>query len=244
MNLLKRIRVVLVEPSHPGNIGAAARAMKTMGLEDLLLVRPKAFPHAEASARAAGADDVLARARVENSLAVALGDCTYVLGASARPRSLAWPALDARSGAQWVTQMQPTDRAALVFGRERSGLTNDELDLCQRLVQIPVNPDYPSLNLAAAVQVLCYECRIAAGGRALPRQSQSAAAPVEDVELFYEHLQRVLVRTGFLDLHAPRHLMRRMRRLYGRAHLDVNEVNILRGILTSVENALSRVRRV
>lgn len=240
MKQLERICVVLVEPSHPGNIGAAARAMKTMGLGDLRLVSPQAFPHAEASSLAAGASEVLAEARVTASLAEAVDDCTHVLGASARVRSLPWPELDAREGAQWAVSIQPEERAALVFGRERTGLTNEELGLCHRLVRIPANPDYASLNLAAAVQVLSYECRMACGARLeeTPAQNVPPAAASADVERFYQHLQQVLVRTGFLDPDAPRHLMRRLRRLFARARPDVNEINILRGILASIDTGL------
>lgn len=243
MKQLERICVVLVEPSHPGNIGAAARAMKTMGLADLRLVHPRLFPHADASALAAGATELLAQARVTASLREAIADCTHVLGASARSRSLPWPEMAAREGGRWATETRPGERAALVFGRERTGLTNDELALCHRLIRIPANPEYASLNLAAAVQVLCYECRVSAeSGEPRQQPDQPPAASAEDMERFYEHLQRLLVRAGFLKPEAPRHLMRRMRRLYARAQPDENEINILRGILASFEARMGNER--
>lgn len=244
MKQLERIRVVLVAPSHAGNIGAAARAMKTMGLNDLHLVRPGVFSRADACARAAGAADVLHGAQAVDSLMDAVTDCTRVLGASARPRTVSVPQLSARQGGQWAAAIPPGERTALVFGRERSGLTNTELDLCHRLVQIPANSHYPSLNLAAAVQVLAYECRMAAGGTVAPsRQDTKPAADSADLEGFYEHFQRVLIRTGFLDPQAPRQLMRRLRRLFARARPDLHEIKLLRGILASMEEHLDGKRR-
>lgn len=239
MNRLDAVRVVLVETSHPGNIGAAARAMKTMGLSDLALVAPRAYPHANATARAAGADDVLARARVFPTLADAIADCVLVAGCSARARSLAWPQADPRTAAMRLAQSQ---RAALVFGRERTGLTNAEMDLCHLSVRIPANPEYSSLNLAAAVQVLSYELRVADTGvdAAPPEPDATPAATAAEMEHFYAHLERVLIDTGFLDPAAPKHLMRRLRRLFARAGPDSNEANILRGILTSIEHPYPR----
>ncbi len=242
-NPLDRLRVVLVETSHPGNIGAAARAMKTMGLSDLALVAPRAFPHADATARASGADDVLARARVFPTFADAIADCVLVAGCSARRRSLAWPQAGPRAAAARLAATPPRERAALVFGRERTGLSNAELDLCHLLVRIPANPQYPSLNLAAAVQVLTYELRMAAvEGRSaqMPADEPAALATAGEMEHFYAHLERVLVDTGFLDPAAPRHLMRRLRRLFARARPDHNEANILRGFLTSIEHPRPR----
>ncbi len=155
------VRIVLVETSHPGNIGASARAMKTMGFDDLVLVAPKDFPSAEATARASGADDLLARARLVDSLDEAIADCDFVVGASARLRSLPWPTVDPRTCARVVYDQEAGNNVALVLGPEQSGLTNEELARCHQLVQIPANPDYSSLNLAMAVQVLCYELRMA-----------------------------------------------------------------------------------
>jgi len=237
MKTLENFRIVLVEPQHPGNIGAAARAMKAMGLSDLALVAPRSFPHADASARAAGADDVLQAATCLDTLAEAVADCQLVVGASARARRLAWQNLDPRQAAQEACAT--AGKVAMVFGRERSGLRNDELDLCHRHLMIPANPEYASLNLAAAVQVVCYELRMAALGEQVPAQSsvgeQVELARVEDIEGFYTHLQEVLVASEFLDPEKPRKLMRRLRRLYNRAELETTEVNILRGILTALD---------
>lgn len=242
MERLKAIRIVLVEPSHPGNVGAAARAMKTMGLSDLALVSPIRFPHADATALASGAADVLETVGVYAALAEALADCTLVLGTSARSRRLSWPLSDARTAAERVARLGGGERTAIVFGRERTGLTNRELERCHGLVQIPANPAYSSLNLAAAVQVLCYELRMAVSasesGPAPP--VDSPPAEVAEMEQFYSHLETVLEATGFLDPAAPKLLMRRLRRLFQRARPDRNEVNILRGILTSVERQRSR----
>jgi TrmH family RNA methyltransferase len=229
---------VLVNTSHPGNIGAAARAMKNMGLEELCLVDPQEFPSAEATARASGADDLLARAACVDSLDAALAGCGLVLGASARNRTLSVPALDPRECAELVMRQPGSTRSAVLFGRERTGLTNAELDRCHYLVQIPTNPDYPSLNVAAAVQVIAYELRMAAGP-ALPRQEHRYRfATAEEMELFYQHLEEALVGAGFLDAGNPRQLMRRLRRLFGRARPNCNELNILRGILTAVQQRL------
>lgn len=232
---MQPVRVVLVNTSHPGNIGAAARAMKNMGLTDLCLVSPQAFPSAEATARASGADDLLASAACVDSLEGALADCELVVGASARNRTLPVPMLDPRETAGLIMQQPEGTRAAILFGRERTGLTNAELDRCHYLVRIPTHPDYPSLNVAAAVQVVAYELRMAAG-QALPRQEyRHRFATAEEMELFYRHLEEMLIEVGFLDADNPRQLMRRLRRLFGRARPNYNELNILRGILTAVQ---------
>ncbi|WP_207891794.1 tRNA (cytosine(32)/uridine(32)-2'-O)-methyltransferase TrmJ [Thiogranum longum] len=227
--------VVLIETSHPGNIGATARAMKNMGLRDLRLVNPKQFPCAEATARASGADDVLAAVRQFDSIEAAIAGATLVVGASARSRSLPVPILDPRRCAEQVCTHPDTGRVAILFGRERTGLTNEELDLCHYLVQIPVNPEYPSLNIAAAVQVICYELRVAALAGAGTSQSDIDRdyATSEQMEQFYRHLEQTLVELEFLDPDNPRQLMRRLRRLFNRARPDQNEINILRGILTA-----------
>lgn len=232
MQQLKNIRIVLVEPQHPGNIGAAARAMKAMGLSDLVLVTPQAFPHADATARAAGADDVLASARCFDALAPAVADCQLVIGASARSRRLNWRGLNPREAAHQAYAVK--GKTAILFGRERSGLRNDELDLCHRHLLIPANAEYASLNLAAAVQVVCYEMRMA-GLTSEPVQPSADLAQTQVVEAFYEHLQDVLIASGFLDPNKPKLLLRRLRRLFNRAQLETTEVNILRGILTALD---------
>lgn len=234
---LQNIRTVLVETSHPGNIGAAARALKNMGLEQLVLVRPALFPHAEATARASGADDLLARAQVVDNLDAALVGCALVMGTSARSRTLARPALDPRQCARRMIELSQYSEVALVFGRERSGLTNDELDRCHYQVHIPANPAYSSLNLAAAVQILAYELRVAGAADEKPQfpTGDTLPASADQMAHFYEHLQQVLIEIGFLNPDNPRQLMRRLRRLFNRAQPDQNEINILRGILTAVQ---------
>lgn len=237
--MLANIRVVLLNTSHPGNIGAAARAMKTMGLTRLCLLNPKHFPAAEATARASGADDVLANATVCTDLADALAGSRLVIGASARCRSIPCPVIDPESCAERLFAESERGDVAILFGCERSGMSNEEIDRCQFLVQIPSNPEYGSLNLAAAVQIICYEILVAhrahekSGVRAGSPDYQPAAA--DEMERFYEHLERVLIQIGFLNPDNPRMLMRRLRRLYNRARPDENEINILRGILTASE---------
>ncbi|MBM4197568.1 MAG: RNA methyltransferase [Gammaproteobacteria bacterium] len=227
-------RFVLFEPTHPGNVGAAARAIKTMGFHDLALVNPVGHPDPEARARSSGALDVLESARVAGTLADALDGCGFIVGASARHRRLGMPELDPRECAAEVLRACAARPAAIVFGPERAGLTNDELDLCQALVYIPANPAYSSLNLAAAVQLIAWELRAAQGVVLDTPPPESPPAGVEDMDLFYEHLERVLLASGFLDTGNPRNLMRRLRRLFNRSRLDQNELNILRGILTSL----------
>jgi len=240
MDTYDRIRIVLVETSHPGNIGAAARAMKTMGLSRLYLVSPSAYPHADATARAAGADDILSDAEVVASLSEALRGCSLSVGTSARERTVDWPRLGPRQcGQRLADEAEAGREAALVFGRERTGLNNEELDLCQFQVQIPSNPAYSSLNLAAAVQVLSYELRLAIGEapRRARRDPADVPARFEEVEALYQALEDALVAWDFLDPDNPRHLMRRLRRLFGRAGLTRNEVNILRGILSAARRS-------
>ncbi len=239
---LDRIRIVLVETSHPGNIGASARAMKTMGLEQLRLVRPKFFPHAEATAMASGADDLLTRAALFDTLAAAVADCVCVVGTTARQRTLNWPTFDPRDSASRAIDCTSSGPVAVVFGRERTGLSNAELDHCQWLLHIAANPDYGSLNLAMAVQLVGYELRVAAdaGG---PGRPVRTLAPAEEMERLYEHLNRVMLATEFLDPEHPRYLMRRMRLLINRAEPDQNEVNILRGFLASIERGAGYNRK-
>jgi tRNA/rRNA methyltransferase/tRNA (cytidine32/uridine32-2'-O)-methyltransferase len=235
--LLPHVRIVLVGTSHPGNIGAAARAMKNMGLTSLHLADPQApFPSPEASARASGADDVLERASVHRGLGEALAGCGYALGLSARLRSLPWPVVEPREAAVRALQKAQAAPVALVFGREKSGLSNDELARCQALVHIPANPDYSSLNLAMAVQIMTYELRLASR-ESLPESTAREDFPpatLEDMEHFYNHLESAMVGAGFLNPDNPRHLMRRLRRLYNRAQPDQNELSILRGILSAL----------
>jgi TrmH family RNA methyltransferase len=235
--IAQNIKIVLVETSHPGNIGAAARAMKTMGLGQLALVSPGDYPCAEATARASGADDVLARAEVYDSLEEAIADCRLVLGTSARLRSLKWPQLNPRETADQVLKEAGEGRVALVFGRERVGLTNEELALCHYLVNIPSNPEYSSLNLAAAVQIICYELMMQGGGAQLAEAQELRELPVDqkEMERLYGHFETALIELDFLDPDNPKHLMRRLRRLYNRVRLTQNEVNILRGILTAAQ---------
>lgn len=233
--MLEQIRIVLVETTHPGNIGGAARAMKNMGLSHLLLVNPLMFPHAEATARASGADDLLAAAEVHPTLDSALAGCALVFGTTARGRSIPWPAVDPREAAGRALAAAPHAPVAIVFGREHSGLSNDELDRCNYLLHIPTNPDYASLNLAAAVQVVAYELRMAVQQGPVMAGDATPLASAHERELFYAHLEHVLTELQFLDPANPKHLMRRLRRLFNRVELDQNEINILRGILTAVQ---------
>jgi TrmH family RNA methyltransferase len=245
------VRIVLARPTHPGNIGATARVMKNMGLSDLVVVAPLKFPHAEATAMAADATDVLDQARVVDTLEQAVGDCDLVIGTSSRSRRIGWPPLDTRDCAQrLVATAQEGRTAALVFGQERTGLINEELDLCQYVVTIPSNLAYPSLNLAAAVQILAYEIFRAQSTQStvatvtsVEEKREQPLATAEELQRFYEHLEQVLVQTGFLDPANPRLLMRRLIRLFGRTELDRNELNILRGILTSVQTYGGRTDR-
>lgn len=238
-------RIVLVGTTDSGNIGAAARAMKTMGLTDLVLVAPACEIDQKARARAAGALDLLDEAAVHADLAAAVADCDLVAGATARTRKLGAEPVTPRTCAERIAGREGSGRAAVVFGRERTGLTNEELELCQLALHIPANPDYSSLNVAMAVQVIAYELRLAAGSGELPEPAglEHPAATTVDLERLYEHLERVLLEIGFLDPEHPRQLMRRLRRLFGRAGLDRNELNILRGILSAVEGKGSAPRR-
>jgi TrmH family RNA methyltransferase len=234
---LEPIRIVLSRPTHPGNIGAAARAMKNMGLNHLVLVAPEKYPHPDATALAADAADLLEQARVCQTLEQAIGDCTLVIGTSARNRRIDWPALDPRACAQRLLTAAARGPVALLFGQERTGLTNDELDRCQYVVTIPTSANYASINLAGAVQILAYEL-FSASASGLERTGDAREQPLataDEMQRLYEHLEQVLIETGFLDPANPRLLMRRLVRLFGRAQLDRNELNIVRGILTSVQ---------
>ena len=209
--------------------------MKNMGLRDLMLVRPRHFPHDEATARASGAEDILEAARVVDSLEEALRDCVYVAGASARSRTIGWPAMAPRDCAMRLLEESQHGPVAAVFGSEKSGLTNEDIDRCHTLLTIPTEPGFSSLNLAMAVQVVCYELRVAQIGAADDEYvSDVAPATGEELEHFYTHLEEVLTAGGFLDPENPRQLMRRLRRLFVRAKPDQNEINILRGMLAAL----------
>jgi TrmH family RNA methyltransferase len=230
------IRIVLVDPAHPGNIGAVARAMKNMGLSELHLVRPRYFPNSEATARASGADDVLAAARVFESFEDAIAECGLVVGTSARLRHLSFDLVEPRECAQHIASAAQSGNVAVVFGSERVGLTNTELSRCNLLVTIPTNPEYSSLNLAMAVQVLAYEIWLLTRPEAAPAPAlEVPLATATEMSRLYEHIQQVLDYIDFRDRTGGGNLMARIRRLFNRARLDQNEMNILRGILTAVQ---------
>ncbi|MFP4559993.1 MAG: RNA methyltransferase [Thiohalorhabdus sp.] len=237
---LDKVAIVLVEPSHPGNIGAAARAMKNMGLGDLRLVRPARFPDAEATARASGADDLLAAATVHSDLGAALADVGWVAGTTARGRELSIPVRTARTAMdELLGQARAGRRGALVFGRERSGLTNAELDRCDRLVHIPTAGEYSSLNLAQAVQILAYEARLAANaGDEAVSEPEHLPAGGRVLAGLFEHLERVVRDVGFVNPQSPKRTDRRMRRLLLRARPTESEVHFFRGFLSAIEKRI------
>ena len=240
-----RIRFVLVRTSHPGNIGAAARAIRTMGLHRLSLVAPHAFPHAEATALASGANDVLENAPLAPDLPAAIADCQLVLGATARRRDVPMEEIDAReAAARALAAAREGREVALVFGNERTGLENDEIKRCHAAVLIPSDPDFPSLNLAQAVQVLAYEVRMAvlAGASPLPEQKSDPPASSAELDAFFEHLERTLEAIDFHKGRSPRTIMLRLRRLYLRAQPDLRELRILHGILSDSERIASLAR--
>lgn len=252
--MLERIRIVLIGTSHPGNIGGTARAMHNMGLTDLALVAPRCeVLTADSVSRASGADHLVHGARVVETLEAAVADCTLVVGASARSRTLPWPMISPRQlGERLPAELAaPEARIALVFGREDSGLSNAELQRCHAHVHIPANPEFSSLNLATAVQVLAYECRLAwldqqQDDDALPPMGMTETAPPAshaDLERYFAHLERTLIAIGFHDPATPRQLMARLRRLMMRARPDSMEVNILRGILSATEKQAEAARR-
>lgn len=236
LNTLNNIRIVLCATSHPGNIGSAARAMKTMGFTNFYLVTPQHFPDPQATALAAGATDVLDGAIVTETLSEALVGCAFAIGLSARKRNLSHEIVTPKVATQQALQIAQHQQVALVFGTEMSGLSNAELDCCQLLAMIPANPEYSSLNLAMAVQVMCYEMRM----QALELEASPAATETETIELannedlerFYSHLEETLIHIGYLNPAAPKKLFERLRRLYARARLEKEEINLLRGILT------------
>src|SRR2546430_10054402 len=229
---LSRIRVVLLRPSHPGNIGAAARAMKTMGITQLRLVRPKRFPHPDAAAMASGALDLLESARACATLEEALAGPTSSVAVSARERELSHPSLDARAAAGELLRAARKDEVAVVFGNEPAGLSNKDIMRCSALARIPANPEYPSLNLAQAVQVIAYELRTAAQAPpAAPTRTRCASH--EDIERLFAHLERSLRGSGYLHPRHPRKLMDRLRRLLAKGRLGKGEGNHLRGMLAA-----------
>lgn len=228
------IRFILFQPTHPGNIGAAARAIKTMGFSDLVIVNPGCEIDGVARARSSSARDVLESARIVATLGEAVAGCGLVVGASARRRRLQWPELDPRECAAEVEATSRHKPAAIVFGSERAGLTNTEMDLCNALVYIPSNPEYSSLNLAMAVQIVAYELRLVQGIDEPPAPKADPPASAEDMEYFYAHLETALLESGFLKPDKPRVLMRRLRRLFNRSRLDQRELNMMRGILTAL----------
>ena len=235
------IRIVLTRVSHPGNIGSAARAMKTMGLERLCLVAPERFPATEATVMAAGADDVLDRAEVFPDVRSAVADCGLVVGTTARGRHLPWRIVEPREAAAEVAAAAESGNVAVLFGAERTGLTNDEIELCQCLLTIPTGSSYGSLNLAMAVQIVAYEILLAT--RSAANDSERRGIPLAsavEMERFYGHLERVLDEIDFHDRTGEGHLMARLRRFFNRAVPDQNEINILRGILTSVQGKRRR----
>jgi len=235
--MLENINIVLSHTSHPGNIGATARAMKTMGLSKLVLVNPKHFPSAEATVRASRADDVLQSAKVVDTLDEALADCHIIIGSSSRSRHLDMPVLTARELAEKLAQEYKQQEVALLFGTENSGLTNEEVSRCHYHVYIPANPQYSSLNLASAVQLISYELQIAYLGDSASQIEKDLPTPVtaEQMEGYYEHLEQTLIQIGYHNPEHPKLLMSRLRRLYNRIQPDHSEMQILRGILTSVQ---------
>jgi tRNA (cytidine32/uridine32-2'-O)-methyltransferase len=242
-DLLANIRIVLVNTSHPGNIGSAARAIKTMGLKQLYLVNPRFFPDKEASVLASQATDILEEAVVVNTLAEAIRDCSLVVGTSPNTRTLPWSLMTAREAAPVVVKEAQRQLVAIVFGSEKYGLSNEELRCCQYQVEIPSNPLYNSLNLAAAVQVICYEIRIAFCQDVIPakagiQEETEKFSTIDEVEKFYEHLEQTLHQVGFLQTQVPNQVIERLRRLYARTRLEVKELNILRGMLSAIQKKL------
>ncbi|GAB3029931.1 tRNA (cytosine(32)/uridine(32)-2'-O)-methyltransferase TrmJ [Bowmanella dokdonensis] len=237
---MQNIRVVLVNTSHTGNIGSAARAMKTMGLSELYLVDPIKAPDGQASALAAGATDILANCTIVETLEQAVTGCGLVVGTSARSRTLSWPMLDPRECGEKLVAEADSYPVALVFGRENNGLSNEELQQCHFHVCIPANPEYSSLNLAAAVQTLCYEVRMAHLNRDKLPQVETDYPLSEDLERFYAHLEQTLSKTNFIVANHPGMVMAKLRRLFNRARPEAQELNILRGMLSSVDKLTDR----
>ncbi len=245
-HFLDRVRVVMLHTTHPGNIGATARAMKTMGLRHLYLVKPKTFPSDVAVARSSHADDILDGAVVVETLEQAIGDCQFVVGTGDRTRTVPWPLYRPREMAEHAVSLPSDQQVAVVFGREDIGMTNDQMMMCNAQVQIPANSEYSSLNIASAVQVLVYELRMAAlgddGQTAGRRDWDEAPASQIDIERLAEHWQKSYLNAEFLDPNNPKAAMTRIRRLLARAELDKIEVNILRGMLSTLDRWVTRAR--
>ncbi|WP_173496855.1 tRNA (cytosine(32)/uridine(32)-2'-O)-methyltransferase TrmJ [Shewanella sp. ISTPL2] len=234
--MLSNIRVVLVGTSHPGNIGSTARAMKTMGLSTLYLAEPRVEPDGHSIALAAGASDILKHLVKVDSLAEAIADCSLVIATSARSRTLDWPMLEPRQAGVKLAIEALKGPVAIVFGRENHGLSNEELQQCTYHVAIPANPEYSSLNLAQAVQIICYETRVAHLAQKDVAEEELTEYPLAaDQERFFAHLETTLLSTGFIIKNHPGQVMMKLRRLFSRARIESQEMNILRGILTSIE---------
>ncbi len=239
--MLDKFRIVLVNTSHTGNIGSVARAMKTMGISNLYLVDPVTPPDGKAQALAAGATDILASAKIVDTLEEAIKDCGLVVGASARSRTWSWPMLDPRQCAKKMLSEAPKHEVALVFGRENNGLSNEELQLCQFHVCLPANPEYSSLNLAMAVQTLCYEIRMTWLENQEQYETIEEDYPLaDDLDGFYQHLEETLIKTGFIIKAHPGQVMMKLKRMFNRARVERQELNILRGILSSIQSNRKR----
>lgn len=241
--MLSNIRVVLVGTSHPGNIGSTARAMKTMGLSTLYLAEPRVEPDGQSIALAAGASDILKHLVKVDSLAEAIADCSLVIATSARSRTLDWPMLEPREAGQKLVTESVTGPVAIVFGRENHGLSNEELQQCTYHVAIPANPEYSSLNLAQAVQIICYETRVAHLAGIESAQEPTEYPLAADQERFFVHLENTLFSTGFIIKNHPGQVMTKLRRLLSRARIESQEMNILRGILTSIDKVVSNKQK-
>jgi len=239
--MLNNVKVILVGTSHPGNIGSAARAMKVMGLTQLVLVDPQCEVDAQTRALAAGAADIAQDALIIDTLEEAVAGCGLVVGSSARSRTLEWPMLDPRECGKKFAVEGENHPVAIVFGRERTGLTNEELQTCHYHVCIPANPEYSSLNLAMAVQTLAYEIRVAYLDRlkSAHTERQEEYPRHKELEMFYQHLEKVITDTQFIAEDKPNLVMNKLRRLFNRARPELQEINTLRGILTSVEKKLT-----
>jgi len=239
--VLNQLRIVLVHPSHPGNIGAAARAMKTMGLNTLYLVKPKSFPDGKAVAMASGADDILSQAIVVETFEEAISDCHFIIGTTARDRTLKWPTVSPKEAASTVMQMSSNQKIAILFGCEQWGLTNEQLSACHLRISIPTQKDFSSLNLAAAVQIISYELYVAYLAKEQHLTTDEPLDPLADakqVQSFYQRLEYLLKAIDFSNIHRSKLLIRRVKRLFNRVQLEEVEVNILQGILTALYKRL------
>ena len=227
-----KIKFILFEPSHPGNVGAAARAIKTMGFNTLCLINPIEHPHPEARARSSGALDVLLNAEIIDNLQDATKDCGLIIGTTSRSRRISVPITNIREAAPSIVAKAKQKPVAVIFGPEKTGLINEQVDCCNQLVGIPSSESYKSLNLAMAVQIVAYELSVSCQASPSEMRARNLASN-EEIELFYAHLNQVLLETGFLNPKNPKQLMRRLRTLFNRAQMDENEINIMRGILAS-----------